>query len=315
MTIYSNFIGIDIGKNNFFASVYGQKTAKEYKNNPADIALFIKAHGEILSNSLCVLETTGGYEMQLLLTLCHNQIAVHRANTRRVKNFIRSCGNGAKTDSLDAKALALYGSERHSKLELFKPTTERALELQQLHRRREELVKMIVAEKNRLKAPNNQFVKKSVEDGIAFLSQQISSLTESINAIIQSSEVLQKCKETLETIPGIGEITANKLLVAIPELGSLDKKEAASLCGLAPKANDSGNKQGYRPINKGRSGIKPILFTAAMAARRSHSKLKDFYEGLIARDKKKMVALVALMRKILVIANAKLKEIKKMKFA
>ncbi|MDN3030233.1 MAG: transposase [Candidatus Tisiphia sp.] len=115
-----SFISLDIRKFNFVVAIHGKKETKEYENNFNGIADFIKDYKENLSSALCILETTGGYEMEILVTLCTQTIAVHRANTRKVKNFIRSFGNAAKIDSLDAKALALYGFERYERLELFK---------------------------------------------------------------------------------------------------------------------------------------------------------------------------------------------------
>ncbi|STX58528.1 Transposase, IS116/IS110/IS902 [Legionella israelensis] len=120
--------------------------------------------------------------------------------------------------------------------------------------------------------------------------------------------MLREKKAILKTIPGIGDIIANELLVLLPELGSLTRRKIASLAGLAPKANDSGQFSGYRCIGYGRCGIKPILFLAAMAARNSNSSLKSFYNQLISSGKKKMVALTALMRKIIVIANARIRD-------
>ena len=172
-------------------------------------------------------------------------------------------------------------------------------------------VKLLAAEKNRAKAPKNNYVRTSIDTMIENISSQVTLLTNQINKIIEQNKALIEQKRVLKTIPGIGDITANGLLALVPELGELTRRQIASLIGLAPMANDSGKRYGYRRTNKGRSFVKPILFTAAMAARRSHSQFKDFYEQLIKRGKKKMVALVALMRKILVIANAKLKEIKK----
>ena len=121
--------------------------------------------------------------------------------------------------------------------------------------------------------------------------------------------MLQKKKEVLKTIPGVGEVTANHLLVLLPELGTLNRKQIASLTGLAPIANDSGKFKGYRATGHGRAGIKPILFMAAMAARNSNSSLKSFYNRLVDAGKKKMVALTALMRKIIVMANAKVRDL------
>lgn len=130
-----------------------------------------------------------------------------------------------------------------------------------------------------------------------------------INQIIENDAVLKKKKEVLKTIPGVGEVTANYLLVLLPELGVLNRKQIASLTGLAPIANDSGQFKGYRATGHGRTGVKPILFMAAMAARNSNSWLKSFYNRLVEAGKKKIVALTALMRKIIVIANARIRDL------
>src|SRR5689334_10011676 len=129
MSPYQNFIGIDIGKFNFVASFHEHKKVQNYANSPAGIKNFLKDFKYELPYSLIVLETTGGYEMRLLLALCDKKYSVHRANTRKVKNFIQSFGNKAKTDVLDAKALALYGFERQKHLELFKPVSDSSFSL------------------------------------------------------------------------------------------------------------------------------------------------------------------------------------------
>lgn len=307
MALYTNFIGLDIGKFNFVVAVHGNKKTEEYENSPCGIKEFLKGYKDILPNSLCVLETTGGYEMRLLLTLCDKNFCVHRANTRKVKNFIRSFGNQAKTDALDAKALALYGYERNDRLLKFIPSSKKALDLYELAQRRKDLKQMLVAEKNRLQAPKIDIVKTSCSEMIKVLNEQVETIDEKIKALIEEDQILKAKKEVLKTIKGIGDIVANELLILMPELGKMSRREAASLAGLAPRANDSGKSIGYRHTNRGRSGIKPILFIAAMAARNSKSELKDFYFKLIEKGKKKMVALIALARKIIVIANARLK--------
>lgn len=308
MEEYNNFIGIDIGKLTFVVAEHKNKKIKEYENNLDGIEHFLKDYKQVLAKSFIVLETTGGYEMRLLLTLCEKGFAVHRANTRKVKNFIRSLGNGAKTDPLDSKALALYGYERHERLECFKPQSKQSLELYELTQRCSDLKFMLAAEKNRLKAPRIDYIKESCELMIDALTKQIDVLTVRINQIIRNDAVLQKKKEVLKTIPGIGEITANYLLVLLPELGTLNRKQIASLAGLAPIANDSGLYKGYRATGHGRTGVKPVLFMSAMAARNSNSWLKGFYNRLVDAGKKKIVALTALMRKIIVIANARIRD-------
>jgi transposase len=308
MKVYKSFIGIDIGKFNFVVSTYGEKTEKEYENTVEGIASFMKEYKAELKEGFSILETTGGYEMRLLLSLCEQGFDVHRANARNVKHFIQSFGNAVKTDKLDARALALYGRERYDRLSCFVPDTKEALALYELVQRRQDLKQLLVAEKNRLQGPRANVIKKSCEVMIEAIGSQIDVITIEIDGLIQASPVLTAKKAVLKTVPGIGEITATNLLVLLPELGKLSRREIASLAGLAPRANESGKFMGYRATGAGRSGIKPILFMSAMAARNSNSTLKTFYLRLVEVGKKKMVALTALMRKILVIANARLKE-------
>lgn len=309
MKNYHNFIGIDIGKYNFVVCIYNHKEIKEFENNSQGIALFIEHYNAILTKSLCILETTGGYELELLITLCNNDIPVHRANTRNVKSFIRSYGNSAKTDILDAKALALYGFERQNKLELFVPKSSDDLELYQLAMRRQDLIKMLIAEKARLQGPNIIFTEASVEFMIKTIAAQIELITSQISSLIEKNKILSIRKEALKSISGIGDSSANLLLILLPELGALNRRQIAALTGLAPRSNESGTFRGYRRIMHGRDNIKPILFMVAMAARRSKTEFRTFYEKLIAKGKKKMVALTALMRKIIVIANAKMRDL------
>lgn len=254
-----------------------------------------------------ILETTGGYEMGVLLRLCSEGYAVHRANTRKVKHVIKSYGNTAKTDNLDTRHLALYGYERGDSLKLFTPASDLASDLYEMIQRRIDLKQMLVAEKNRLKAPRTGRVKESIQSLIDILKIKLETITEEIDSLIEQDPVLKEKMRILKTVPGIRNIIANELLILLPELGPLSRRQIASLVGVAPRSNDSGTMHGYRRTTHGRSGVKPLLFLAAMAARNSNSNLKVFYEGLTMRGKIKMVALVALMRKIIVIANARLK--------
>lgn len=209
MTIYHNFIGIDIGKFTFVAASHGSKDTKEYSNDSTGIGAFIADYAK--PDSLYILETTGGHEMNLLYTLCAQNFAAVRANTRKVKNFIRSLGNDVKTDALDAKALARYGFERHDMLELFDAPSQKAIELFQLTQRRYDLRQMLVAEKNRSKTPQIEFIITSCETMIESISHEIKEITLSINTLIANDPTYAKKKEILKTVPGIGEIIANDL--------------------------------------------------------------------------------------------------------
>lgn len=308
--LYQQFIGIDIGKFNFVVNFHGNKDVKEYANTEEGILEFIQEHSHILLNSLTVLETTGGYENLVLNTLCAKGCDVHRANTRQVKNYIRSLSsNRAKTDSLDAKALSMYGHERHAKLKLYVPVKSLQTDLYNLVQRRMELKEIVAAEKNRSKGPSvDSLVKKSCELLIKHITTQIESISKKIKKLIESDSIVYGTFKVLMTVLGIGRITAENLLGVIPEIGHLTRRQIASLAGVAPRANESGVLRGYRKTMPGREGVKKILFCSAMAARNSNSPLKEFYNKLTGKGKKKMVALVALMRKIIVIANARVRD-------
>lgn len=310
MSLYKNFIGIDIGKFNFVSVVHGKKGSIEYENSSPSIVRFIEDHKDILGDSLVIIEATGGYELEFIYSMIASNYKIHRADSRKVKNFIRSFGNIAKTDALDAKALGKYGHERWMELDLFTPASSSEIELFQLVQRRNDLSSILVAEKNRLESAGGGMIKETIRTMIKTVKNQIESITDQIANIIESSPELKKKLETLKSVAGIGNIVAFELLVLLPELGKLDRRKIASLAGVAPRANESGKFFGYRRTGHGRFGIKRILFLAAMAARRSNTYLKEFYERLIESGKKKMVALVALMRKILVIANARLRDLK-----
>lgn len=307
--MYNDFIGIDIGKFEFVVALNSSKNTFTFENSPEGIDDFIKEYQASLKGGFTVLETTGGYELSLLLTLCDKGYVVHRANTRHVKNFIRSYGNTAKTDRLDAVALSRYGYERHQGLNPFKAPSKKSLELFDLVQRRQDLKALEVAEKNRFKGPRiGNRVRKSCSNMLKHIQSELADIQAAIESYIEKDSMLRKRKEILKSIPGIGDISANTFLVLLPELGTLNRRQIASLVGVAPIAKDSGTYQGRRTTGHGRDGIKTLLYMCAMAARRSHSSLQSFYNRLVNAGKPKKVALVALMRKIITIANARLKE-------
>lgn len=310
MEIYHDFIGIDIGKSEVVVNLYGEKNSHTFKNTPEGFQDFFKNFLSGIQAPWVLLEATGGYEQLFLQRLLELKITVHRANTRLVKPFIHSLGQKAKTDSIDAKSLAIYAHERHQQLAPYQKPQETQAQLASLAQRRLDLNKMLVQEKNRIQAPNTDpFLKKSCQAVIDLLKNQLSELALAMEEIIQSQAHLQAQKKVLLSIPGVGSVTSSALLALVPELGHLNRRQIASLCGLAPYPRESGQRVGYRKTTGGRQHVRSFLFMAAMAARNSNSPLKQFYESLIAKGKKKMVALTALMRKILVIANAKLKKL------
>ena len=304
--IYSNFVGIDIGKFEIVLNIHGSKQVFSYQNTTEGLSkLYLELEKE-LKDSLVVLEVTGGYERLTINYLQEQNIAVHRANGRQIKSFIRSYGIVGKTDKIDAIAISLYASERHKTLDLYQKNDHELL--RELNERRADLVKIRVQEKNRAQAPTNIRFHQSFAAILEVLNVQISSIEEQIAQIIDSNPHLKAKLKVLKTIPGVGEFTANAIISYMPELGSLNQKQVASLAGVAPHPQQSGTKQKRGRTIGGRRQMRPILFISAMAASRTKTKLGDFYKALLANGKTKMCALVAVMRKIIVIANARIKQ-------
>jgi transposase len=261
---YQDYIGIDIGKSEMAVYSHHLGEVNFFPNNQQGYKQFCKKYS-LLPQALVILETTGGYEVEMAGFLVDQQIDVHRANTRKVKAFIRSL-------------------------------------------RLDDLKQMLVQEKNRFKAPENGYAIGSIGEVISLLEKQIKNIEDQIDEIKKDDKEFQTKMAILKSIPGIGIKTARSLLIDLPELGQLDRKQVASLSGLAPHCYDSGTRRGYRKTRGGRPIVKSKLFMAALSACRTHSSLGAFYNRLLASGKKKMVALTALMRKIIVIANALIRE-------
>lgn len=304
--MYQSFIGIDISKNDFVVALHRDKNVQTFSNNVSGFKAFYAAYRSVLPDGLVVLETTGGYELALIHYLKAKRCSVHRANTRKVKYFIRSLGRLAKSDAIDAKSLAEYGAERYEKLALFCENPRK--KLQKFVQRREDLKQVLVQEKNRRQAPDQADMKTSINALVNFLEKEIKRLEQQMEAMVNADPLFMQQCQVLQTVHGIGKIIAVQLLALLPEIGQLDRKKIASLAGVAPHPYESGQKIGYRFTKGGRKAVKRILFMAAISACKSHSRLGNFYRQLMARGKKKMVALTALMRKMLVIANAKMRD-------
>lgn len=309
--MYKNIIGIDIGKDSFFAATHSQKNVNSYNNNPTGFKKFFADNKNILPTSLVIIENTGGYELALINYLYSKNIAIHCASGLQVKNFIRSFGKYAKTDKIDAIAIANYGYERQNILKLYQKTDKVSEMIKRLVMRRYDLVNLLVKEKNRYQSPNNSHtsLKLSVNRMINLIQKEITQVEEDIMNLINTSSIHQEKLKTLQEVKGIGVKSSIALLALIPELGTLNRKQVASLCGVAPHPKQSGSSVKYHNTVGGRRNIRPILYLCAMAASRSKSTIGEWYRNLIQKGKKPLVALVALMRKIIVIANAKLKDL------
>ena len=302
----TNVIGFDVGKASIVAFDSAAERLFSIENTPAALRRFLKAFGPAKTFAVC--EATGGYEAALLHALSERGIPAHRADAAKVKAYIRSLGVLGKTDAIDARALAAYGAERGDRLARWQPVEEERQQLQALVLRRIDLIAMRVAEKNRLHAPQSRPIAASLKTVIRCLERQIAALDVQIAALIDTCQTLRMHVETMRAMPGIGAVSAAGLTALMPELGRMNRRQAAALAGLAPHPNDSSTIKGYRRIRGRRPEVRQILFMVAMVAARHNPDLKTFYKRLIEKGKKPIVALTALMRKIIVILNAKIRD-------
>lgn len=303
-----HIFGVDVSKDHLDVIRHGVAAKPERFANSGDgFAAFIARHRKLAANSLIVCEATGGHEWGFLDALARAGFAAHRVQPLKAKHFMRSLGWG-KTDRLDAAALARYGHERQDQLARFTPPDQTERKLQALLQRRDDLIAMRTAEQARAKSPPGRLVADSINAVLKALQDQITCTEQAIEQVISQQASLRQKQQLLSAIPGIGQHTAAVLIGLMPELGQLDRRQAASLAGLAPHPRDSGRTSRYRSTGRGRTRVKRALFMAAMAARRYHPELKAFYERLRHNGKTKMVALTAVMRKLITIANAKIRD-------
>jgi len=304
-TIPSCFIGCDVGKAEIvvFDSATGRTT--KLANDGAVLARFATS---VDPDALVICEATGGYEAALLDALITAGRSVHRADARKVKAFIRSLGILGKSDAIDAKALAQYGRERHDRLIRWQPRDHKRDQLQLLISMRRDLVRQRVAFGNRRQAPGMAPIEPRLARILAALDAEIAGLDADIDTLINACEPLRQTVAVLRSIPGIGPATAAQITALMPELGTLGRRQAAALAGLAPHPRQSGTTNAYRRTRGGRPEVKQALFMAALAAARHNPSLRNFYQRLKLNGKKPIVAITAVMRKLIVIANARIRD-------
>lgn len=253
---------------------------------------------------LVVMEATGGYERELAIALYVAGLAVAVVNPRRVRDFARAMNTLAKTDRVDAGVLALFGEKVAP--EARGVPEEEARELDALTTRRQQLVEMRTAEKNRLGVAARK-QKPGIQEHIAYLDEQIGGIQDELEAMIAKSPAWQVRDELLRSVPSVGPRTSEMLISRLPELGQLTSKKIAALIGVAPYPRDSGMYKGQRRIWGGRADVRTAMYMATISAVRCNPVIKAHYQQLRARGKLPKVAMVACMRKLLVILNAMVK--------
>jgi transposase len=304
MTLPTYFVGCDVGKTEIVVYSSRDQTITTLVNEPISLARFADS---LDPGCLVVCEATGGYEVALLDALVAADRPAHRADARKVKAFIRSLGTLAKTDAIDARALARYGQERHDRLQCWVPGDTEQLALHALVMARRDIVADKTAWNNRQKAPSAKAAYALIAPILTALDDQLAAINTAIASLVQSGHLATRAR-VLQAIPGIGAVTAHSIVALMPELGTLDRKQAASLAGLAPHPKQSGQTNAYRRVRGGRPILRQAMFMAAMSATRHNPALKAFYQRLIANGKKPIVALTATMRKLITIANAKIRD-------
>jgi transposase len=256
--------------------------------------------------ALVVMEATGGLELDAAADLAEAEIPVSVITPVQSKAFAKASKEHAKTDAIDGRLLATFA--RNMNPPATQIPSENQRNLRELAARRRQITAQCVQEKNRLQQARNTRVQKSIQKAIDFFEAQLADIDDHLGGLIAADPNLQLSLERLDSVPGVGPNTAVQLLVACPELGKLNRQEIASLAGLAPMNRDSGTASRPRSIRGGRAHVRTTLFMAAMAAIRSNPIIKPFYQRLVANGKKKIVALVAAMRKLLIILNSLLRE-------
>jgi transposase len=301
---YLHYFGIDVSKEWIDIAVYGQKkSVRRFSNDITGFTALKLTFSTQLSGGFIVLEATGGYETALLSFLCSQKIAVHCASGFKTHNYAASLGKLSKTDAIDAEILAHYAFERHKTLKLHAPLSVASSRLKQLFTRREDIIAMRVQETNRAQHPLYAGMEASFKAIFAVFSEQLATIEQEIGEIIAQDAELSLKKKILLEIKGIGEITANVLLNYLPELGRLNRREVASLAGVAPRSNSSGKRTGYSRVFGGRTSVKTALYRASWSASRYNPEVKVFYDRLKNAGKKGIVAMSAASRKLLVIAK------------
>jgi transposase len=299
MTQSRRVLGIDVSKGKLDCAVAPVRAERQAANDEAGIAELI-VWATQLKPELVVLEASGGYETAVAIALAAAGLRVAVVNPRQVRDFAKAKGRLAKTDRIDAEIIAEFGLVIDPHVSALPDEDTRAL--QGLLARRSQLVAMRTQELNRM-AQAAASLRPQIKDHIAWLNEAIRRCDIDLTATLRSSAVWKAKDDLLRSMPGIGPISSRMLLACLPELGQLNRQKIAALVGVAPFNCDSGQFKGKRSIWGGRAQVREVMFMATTTAIRWNPIIRPFYERLIARGKPHKVALVACMRKMLVVLN------------
>jgi len=293
-------IGIDVSKHTLDWCPGPSGKIQQTRNEPRCIASLVQRVIAVEPERIIV-ESTGGYERKLVLKLAEANLPVIVVNPRRVRSFGEGMGMLAKTDAIDAKLLALYGEKVQPPIRPILQGRDRLLA--DLVARRRQLIATVVSEKNRRETAARP-VQRSIAAVLRVLEREIKRIDQQIDQSIEEDADRSELSELLQTTPGIGPGVTRTLLVDLPELGHLGRREIAALVGVAPFAKDSGQYRGRRSIRGGRASVRTALYLAAMTASRFNPKMREVYQRLRESGKPPKLAFIAVARKLLIALNA-----------
>ena len=298
------YVGIDVAKDSLDVHILPHAQRIHCTTNAKDVQKLTEQLRK-LKIKLIVLEATGGYGTTLAAELQQAGLAVAVVNPRQVRNFAKATGRLAKTDRIDAEVLALFAQRIQPPARSVGDENERKIKA--LVARRRQLITTRTAEQNRRNRASNDIVAASIDAVLETIDKQLNEMDRMIRQFVQSSPDWVEKAELLQSVPGLGPVTTHVLLAELPELGRLNRREIASLVGVAPINRDSGTLRGRRMIGGGRTTVRNALYMAALVATRHNPVIRVYYQRLVESGKRKIVALVAAMRKLLTILNTMLK--------
>lgn len=297
--------GIDISKDTLDVHLHPEGAARRFGNDKKGFTALIKWLGGFTITRV-VYEPTGAYHRAFEVRLLEAGFTLAKVNPRQARSFAEAIGTNAKTDAVDAAMLARLGAMLEPRA--LTPSSAILNDMKDLLVARRALIKDRTAAQNRAQQRSLALLKAQARDRLKQIERQIAAIDSALKAQLGADPALKARFDILVSIPGLGAVTALALLIDMPELGTLENTCAASLAGLAPMARDSGKWKGKRFIRGGRAELRHALFMPALVAMRFNADLKTVYDRLIAAGKARKVAIVAIMRKLLILANALLKK-------
>jgi len=299
------FVGIDVSKDRLDVHLRPSGEAFSVLRDDRGLADLV-SRLQRLPVVLVVLEATGGFEAMVAAVLAGIRLPLCIVNPRQIRDYARAMGRLAKTDTLDAEVIALF-AERVQPEARPLPEPERN-HLVELVGRRRQLIEMIGMETNRGRQAAGKHLARRLARHVTYLQKELDAVDHDIGDAIKQSPAWREAEALVKSVPGIGDVTARTLLAELPELGTVSRHQIAALVGVAPINRDSGLMRGRRAIAGGRTSVRAVLYMAALTAIRRRSPFRAFYDQLTARGRPKKVALVAVMRKLLTILNAILRD-------